>query len=268
MQRLERTNFGLPERLHTSHGLRVSVTNYAGGSALPLHEHDDAYLCLVAAGSYSQQSSGRDTDCRPGLLLVHPHGHRHANRFAGSGARCLSVFLSAGLAADAGVRRLLGDHRVLQLPGADRLLRRLERELAANDDAVALALHAAVFELVAQACRLEHAPGQPRWLGRVLERLHDDPLATPSLQALASLAGVHPAHLARCFQQAQGVSVGEYQRGLRIGIACKALAEGRRPIAAVAAEAGFTDQSHFARVFKRMTGQTPRDFRHGMQTAS
>jgi AraC family transcriptional regulator len=268
MQRLERTNFGLPERLHTSGGLRVSVTNYAGDSALPWHEHDDAYLCLVAAGSYTQQSGGRDIDCRHGLLLVHPRGHRHANRFAGSGARCLSVFLSPELAADAGVRRLLGDHRVLQLPGTEQRLRRLEQELAANDDAAALALHAAVLELVAQACRLDRPRRPPAWLGRVLERLHDDPLATPSLQELATLAGVHPAHLARRFQQARGMSVGEYQRGLRIGIARKALAEGHRSIAAVAAEAGFTDQSHFARVFKRMTGQTPRDFRQGMQIAS
>lgn len=74
MQRLERTNFGSPERVHTSGGLRVSVTNYAGDSALPWHEHDDAYLCLVAASGYTQQSSGRDTDCRHGLLLVHPRG--------------------------------------------------------------------------------------------------------------------------------------------------------------------------------------------------
>jgi AraC family transcriptional regulator len=268
MQRLQRTNFGSPERLHTSGGLRVSVTNYAGDSALPWHEHDDAYLCLVAAGSYTQHSSGRDTDCRHGLLLVHPRGHRHANRFAGNGARCLSMFLSTELAADAGVRRLLGDHRVLQLLAAERLLRRLEHEMAASDDAAALALHAAVLELVAQACRLDHPPGLTGWLKRVLERLHDDPLATPSLQELATLAGVHPAHLARCFQQAHGVSVGEYQRGLRINLARKALAESARPIAIVAAEAGFADQSHFARVFKRMTGQTPRDFRQGLQSAS
>lgn len=268
MQRLQRTNFGSPERLHTSGGLHVSVTNYAGGSALPWHEHDDAYLCLVAAGSYTQHGSGRDTDCRHGLLLVHPRGHRHANRFPNEGARCLSMFLSAELADDAGVRRLLGDHRALQLPGADLLLRRLEHELAASDDAAALALHSAVLELVAQACRLDDAAGRPVWLKRVLERLHDDPLATPSLRELAALAGVHPAHLARRFQQAQGVSVGEYQRGLRIGVARKALTEGTRPIAAVAAEAGFTDQSHFARVFKRMTGQTPRDFRQGLQIAS
>ncbi|MHB1057005.1 MAG: helix-turn-helix domain-containing protein [Rhodanobacter sp.] len=268
MQHLERTNFGSPERLHTSGGLHVSVTNYAGGSALPWHEHDDAYLCLVAAGSYTQHASGRDTDCTSGLLLVHPQGHRHANRFASQGARCLSMFLSAELVADAGVRRLLDDHRLLQLSDAARLRQRIERELAASDDAAALALHAAVLELVARACRQSFAPNRHGWLPRVLERLHDNPLATPSLQELATLAGVHPAHLARRFQQAQGVSVGEYQRGLRIGLARKALAEDSRPIAAVAAEAGFADQSHFARVFKRMTGQTPRDFRQGLQKAS
>ena len=268
MQRLERTNFGSPERLHTSSSLRVSVTSYPGDSALPWHEHDDAYLCLVAGGAYSQRTSGRDTDCTGGLLLVHPRGHRHANHFSSRGARCLSMFLSAELAADVGVHRLLDDYRLLQLPDAARLLRRIERELAANDDAAALALQSAVLELVAQACRQGDEPDRPAWLTHVRQRLHDDPLATPSLRELAQLAGVHPAHLARRFQQAHGVSVGEYQRGLRIAIAREALADRSRSIAAVAAEAGFADQSHFARVFRRMVGQTPRDFRRALQIRS
>ena len=104
MQRLERTNFGSPERLHTSGGLRVSVTNYAGDSALPWHEYDDAYLCLVAAGSYTQQSSGRDTDCRRDLLLVHPRGQgrcaaQHGDRFK------VSWVVPGGPAAEAGLRK-------------------------------------------------------------------------------------------------------------------------------------------------------------------
>lgn len=262
MHHLQRANYGQPERLRQLGGLQVSATPYAGGSALPWHEHDEAYLCLVAAGGYTQQSGDAELDCRPGALLTHPQGHRHANRFGPQGARCISIFL-ADLAGD-GVSRLLGDHRQLRLPDADRLLARIERELRATDDAAALALSSAVLELLALACRADDER-RPAWLQRVLDRLHDDPLATPSLQELAALAGVHRSHLARGFQRAKGTSIGEYQRGLRIALARKALGESPRSIADVAAMAGFNDQSHFARVFRQLTGETPRDYRHRMQ---
>ncbi|WP_426701897.1 helix-turn-helix transcriptional regulator [Rhodanobacter sp. Col0626] len=268
MQRFTRANYGSPQRLRSSGGLQVSTTAYAGDSSLPMHEHDDAYLCLVAAGSYTQQCAGRDSECRSGMLLVHPQGLRHANRFSRQGARCLSIFLSAELGASDGVNHLLEDNRQLRLPDSARLLARIESELAATDDAAALALQSAVLELLAHACRHGEGEQRPGWLVRVIERLHDDPRASVSLSELAALAHVHPSHLARRFQQAQGVSVGEYQRRLRIAMARKALARGTQSIAEVAAEAGFADQSHFARVFKRVVGRSPRDFRQAMQIAS
>jgi AraC family transcriptional regulator len=265
MQHLQRDNYGHPERLRRLDSLQISATPYAGGSVLPMHEHDEAYLCLVAAGNYTQQSGGIELDCAAGCLLTHPQGHRHANRFSPVGARCISIFLDDAMSG--GVSRLLSDHRQLRLHDADRLLARIERELRATDDATALALPSAVLELVAAACRADD-DRRPAWLQRVLDRLHDDPLATPSIQELATLAGVHPSHLARSFQRAKGASVGEYQRGLRIAMARRALADESGSIAEVAAMAGFTDQSHFARVFRRVTGETPRDYRHRMQRAS
>jgi AraC family transcriptional regulator len=266
MQHLQRANYGSPEHVRRLGGVQVSTTPYTGGDALPWHEHDDAYLCLVAAGGYSQQSANHDITCEPGLLLTHPQGHRHTNRFGSKGARCISIFFADG--ADAAVTRLLGDYRQLRLPGADRLLTRIESELRATDDAASLALQSAVLELTAVACRTTDTVRRPTWLQRVLDRLHDDPSATLSLHELAAMAGVHPSHLARSFQQAQGVSVGEYQRHLRIELASKALGDRQRSIAEVAAAAGFSDQSHFARVFRRVMGQTPRDYRQQLQSAS
>ncbi|UGB37218.1 helix-turn-helix transcriptional regulator [Frateuria soli] len=268
MHRLGRANFGSPLHRRSIGGLLVTATRYGGEYALPLHEHDEAYLCLVAGGGYRQQAGGEEVDCTTGLLLVHPQGHRHANRFAAGGARCLSVFLAPELTDELPIRRLLHDYRLLHLPQAPRFVARIGRELAAADEAAGLALQSAVLELVALACRRGGEERHPAWLARVLERLHDDPLADLSLGELAQLAGVHPSHLARSFQRAQGMSVGDYRRMLRIRQACRALQQGRRSIAEVAAEAGFADQSHFARVFKKVIGATPRDFRRSAQGAS
>jgi AraC family transcriptional regulator len=44
-------------------------------------------------------------------------------------------------------------------------------------------------------------------------------------------------------------------------MSCHALVFSRRPIAAVAAECGFSDQSHFTKEFRRIMGETPRSYR-------
>jgi AraC family transcriptional regulator len=57
------------------------------------------------------------------------------------------------------------------------------------------------------------------------------------------------------------VSVGEYVRRERLDWAVAQLTTTDTPVATVAAEAGFADQSHFTRAFKRHTGLTPGRYR-------
>jgi AraC family transcriptional regulator len=72
---------------------------------------------------------------------------------------------------------------------------------------------------------------------------------------------VHPVYLARSFRERYGVSVGEYVRRLRLDWAAAQLSATETPVATVAAEAGFADQSHFTRAFKRHMGLTPGRYR-------
>ncbi|TML40685.1 MAG: helix-turn-helix transcriptional regulator [Actinobacteria bacterium] len=81
------------------------------------------------------------------------------------------------------------------------------------------------------------------------------------LGELAETVGVHPAYLARAFRAHYGLSVGEYGRRLRLAWAAAELAGGETPLAEIATEAGFADQSHFTRVFKRHVGATPARYR-------
>lgn len=270
MQHLYRATLGLLRRSRSVGGVMVTESDYPAGSQSPRHEHTSAYLCLVLRGGYRQLAGGRSSECMQGLLLVHPEGHQHANWYAPGGARCINLHLDHVLDDDPAIPRLLGEHRALRLLDAARLGPRIGDELFATDAAADLALHAAVFELVACACReLEpHRARNPAWLVRVDERLHDDPGRAPSLCELAALAGVHPAHLARAFHRIHGMSVGEYARRLRIEHARAALIATRDSIAAIAAGAGFADQSHFARVFRRVTGETPLAWRQRMQIRS
>jgi AraC family transcriptional regulator len=101
----------------------------------------------------------------------------------------------------------------------------------------------------------------PRWLRSVSDLLREHCTDPWSLADVAAEAGVHPGYLACVFRRHFGCTIGEFIRRQRISLACRALAEGDTPLADVALLAGFADQSHFTRTFKRQLGLTPAAYR-------
>lgn len=86
-----------------------------------------------------------------------------------------------------------------------------------------------------------------------------------SLKTLADLAGVSPFHFLRLFKQTTRRTPHRYLLERRLERARELLRRGTLPLAEVAVEAGFCDQSHLTHHFKRAYGLTPGEFRrqHG-----
>lgn len=83
-----------------------------------------------------------------------------------------------------------------------------------------------------------------------------------SLDDLATRVGLNPLRLLRVFRRQVGLPPHAYQVQVRVQQAKKLLADGL-PIAQVAFDTGFTDQSHLNRHFKRMVGVTPGQYAMG-----
>ncbi|ESA36384.1 family transcriptional regulator [Leptolyngbya sp. Heron Island J] len=77
-----------------------------------------------------------------------------------------------------------------------------------------------------------------------------------SLDELAQLVNLNPYYLLRCFRQQVGCAPHQYQRHWQLGQAKRAL-QTTQPLAAIATDHGFYDQSHFNRAFKKTYGVTP-----------
>lgn len=90
----------------------------------------------------------------------------------------------------------------------------------------------------------------------VRELIHDGYLHDLTAADLAAAAGRSRFAVHRAFTSAYGMAPGDYQRLLRLRAARKLIAQGQ-PIAAAAAQAGFSDQSHLTRWFTRCYGITP-----------
>ena len=83
------------------------------------------------------------------------------------------------------------------------------------------------------------------------------------VELLAQVApgrGLGPDQQARAGRPREG-ALGEFERAVRFEWARTCLVSGDRSIADVALAAGFSDQAHFSRDFKRRTGTSPRRYR-------
>jgi AraC family transcriptional regulator len=264
--------FGEARRSSAVGGLVLSDVVHRQPRRLPEHEHIAAYYSLVVAGSYREVCAGREYCYRRAAIMYHPEGTRHWDEIGPSGARLFLAELTPDWFARLDCRPAaipaLAEPRFLHTGPVPGLGRRLFRELQGADECSSLVVEGLMLEMVGETVRNGKRPpsSPPAWLAATLERMHEEVATGWTLRGLASQIGVEPAELATVFRRHQGETVGEHLRGLRVAMVCERLtAEPDASLADLAAVAGFADQSHLTRVFRRLTGTTPGAFRAALQ---
>ena len=235
---------------------------------LPLHTHDRATVAVILRGSFDGLMRTTSHPCPAATVLTEPAGELHGNRFERAGAEVLTVQpdparaeLLEPLSGVLGEINHIRDRAIAAVAG------RAAGELAAPDDVAPLAVEGLILEMLALTARGREAAGvgiehrRPGWLEEARSLLHDRQLQPLRVGEVASAVGVHPVHLARVFRAHYGMPVGAYVRALRLNWAAERLAASRDSIAQIALQAGFYDQSHFSRTFKRQFGCTPLEYR-------
>lgn len=256
-------------------GLALGEIVYPPAKERPVHTHDRACFHYLLEGGYVEEHGGHARECGTHTLAFQPAGHEHSYRGLHVSSRSFTIELD-----EAWTARLREHGVALESPGKLRgglvcwLQALLYREFCSMDAASPLAIEALALEMAVETARhrkhLDDATAgagkkPPPWLLQATDLLHDR-LAEPlSLGDIARTVGVHPVHLARVFRRHHRCTVGEYVRRLRVGLACSQLTHSSASLSEIALAAGFPDQSHFSRVFKRVTGLTPGTFRAGTQ---
>jgi AraC-like DNA-binding protein len=103
---------------------------------------------------------------------------------------------------------------------------------------------------------------QPTWVKELREMIQDHVDTNITLKQLSKDVNINPSYLSREFAKYfDNLSFGEYLRKLRIEKAIEYLNTSSYALTKIAYLTGFSDQSHFSRIFKKHTGQNPSAYR-------
>ncbi len=238
--------------------------DYAPNTMRQPHAHERACLHLNLQGGYVERIGRRELDCTELAVAFQPAGHEHSYRCHNVVTKSFTVeFEQAWLdrLQEAGVLprpELFADSTVLHLA------LRLRTEYGIADSASPLAIEGLLLEILAIATRRWRGGTghhEPPWLARVERLLRARFAEKLHLDDLAAEVHVHPVHIARTFRARRGITVGSIVRQLRVTRACCLLGERDLPLAQLASDLGFFDQSQFTRTFRRATGVTPGRYR-------
>jgi len=247
-------------------GLVMTRAWFAPGLRLQPHAHATASVAVVLRGGWEGELERHTSTLQRGdTVLVTPAGARHWNAFFPAETEVLVVELEPERwRLDHGHQGLFSAPATFHQRGLGGLAARLAGELRAPDAHSPLLSEGLALELLAtvgRASDTERGPSPPAWLDRAEECLRKGISHGWTLDALARAVEVEPSRLVRGFRRHLRTTPADYLRRVRVDEARRLLAETERPIADIALDTGFTDQSHLTRVFRRILGETPAVFR-------
>ena len=101
----------------------------------------------------------------------------------------------------------------------------------------------------------------PARLRKVVELVHAEMEGDLSLEELADAAGLSIAHFSEMFRESTGQSPHQFVLHRRVDRAMEMLRAAQMRVLDVAVACGFKTQQHFARVFRRVCGASPTEYR-------
>lgn len=246
-------------------GFRIRYACWRPGQRVAWPRAVPGRLCVFLHGGMTEFTSRGQHQYFENHVVYKARNQRPALAFGPRGAGTVTVeFTSPSVSLPSGGREFFQDRGLAfrSVRCAD-VARRMLREIWAPDAFTPAVLQMLTRELLIEVMRHGRKASRPppAWLQEVRSSIlrRADPRA--SLAELAQGAQVHPVHLAQVFREHYGESLGRFIRRTTIERASQLIRTADKSLAQIGLELGFCDQSHFCRVFRKVTGFTPLEFR-------
>lgn len=265
-------------------GLQVELRRFDPGWQVDLTLECTEIAVLLSGQSkirWTGDGHRREAIARPGVAWICPAGvNESAVEIVGTMPESLHIFLPPSLVGESALSNFdidparvqlayaggVPDPVVLQLGELFRGV--LNRKLEATDrlflDGIQLALAAHLLGTYSSARWRPptRTPAiDPKRLRRVLDFIEARIAAEIALEDLAAEACLSPFHFSRIFRAATGKAPHRYVTERRIEAAKEKLRLAQSSLVEIAIDTGFGSQANFTRVFRKMTGLTPGQYR-------
>ena len=239
---------------HTACGQHLTLTSHRADDEIPPHRHANDYICIVLNGGFGEVQSKDCVERKSGAVFAYRAGETHHDRFGPRGAMCVNLHFKAG------DKRIQGIDGLCSTPlrlAADRLA--FELAARSTED---LSMASLAAEILAEAGMLDSAAAEGGgWVRRIVEAICDEPRRRWTLSELAEIADRHPVRVAQAFRAQSGISLGAFQRLRRLVCLSAALRSDCNPLATLACDFGYCDQSHMNSEFRAAFGISPGMYR-------
>ncbi len=251
-------------------GLELFRAHFVEFSFSP-HTHDEFMIGMTENGFALPQFRGAVRNVGPGDVFVLNPGEVHGGGPAANSIWQYRSFYPSSALMQRVAEELTETHRdvpqftggVIYSPTVATMLWQAHKALEEANSAlvrestllealVGLIVHHAADKITVH----EVEKSKHRAVKLVKDYLEALPTENVSLDTLAREANISSFRLCRVFRRETGLSPHAYQILMRVRLAKSLLMKGM-PISQVAVEAGFFDQAHLTRHFKRVYGVTP-----------
>ena len=256
--------FGLDIKSRENEFVKLSITSYEPHDVLAEHYHENSYISILMTGSYVERNRAEKISVEPGDILFRPRGYNHGNSFMASGGRCFNIEFKKDWGAGMDIRIDLPDTHQLYKPGTDPSLFRVISGFLSDDqwDMGVETISNWLFNVNNDVLKRSSL----RWIDGVKAILDNEMECVHSIQSLSERVFIHPVYLSGAFKKRTGLTVGEYQKKVKLSHAVNLLIKTSLPVNDIAARCGFFDNAHFGHSFKSIYGLSPGKFRLALKS--
>ena len=118
-----------------------------------------------------------------------------------------------------------------------------------------------LIESIARAIASSNYSGSSQIIKLAIQDINENYRNKISLKTVADHLHTNPSYLSTLFKQEMGMTFTDYLNQVRINRSCELLANTNLSLVDVSFQAGFDGQSYFTKVFRKIKGATPKDYR-------
>ncbi len=266
MESLEKGKFyGNSKKQFYVNGLTIVDSQFHHYTDCPWHYHQNAHFAFTTQGNLIETHKKKQIQLSAGCLLYNHSQEAHCNSKYSEFVSALHIDIDAKWFKkyDINSSSIEGLWEIRN-PVLKSIFHNLYKEVKSFDNASHLQIEGMILQAVNEMIRTNslQTSGKPAWVFKTKDLLYNRYSDNISLQEIALEINIHPVYLCQQFPIYFKCSFGDYIRKIKIEKAVELiLNKQKHSLTQIAYACGFSDQSHFIRLFKKNIGITPLAFR-------